>query len=145
PIDRRDRETRDVYVLALEGVRPDDLINGALGTTRTGPRYENVARLLSEALVFERAYALGAAAVPSHAGMLTSIVPPGHLTVRGTYVAEGQRTIAELLQRAGYYNSNISANAYFSEDRGLTQGFANHVILERSNTRGNDAEKIALA
>lgn len=145
PIDRRDRTTRDVYVFALEGVRPDDLVDGALGGLRGGPRYEHVGRLLGEALVFERAYALGAEAVPSHAAMLTSVIPPGHLTVRGTYVAEGQRTLAELLQRAGYTNSNISSNAYFSEDRGLTQGFANHVILERSNTRGNDAEKVSLA
>ncbi|HVI03371.1 MAG TPA: sulfatase-like hydrolase/transferase [Enhygromyxa sp.] len=145
PIDRRDRKTRDVYVLALEGVRPDDLLDGAFGQLRGGPRYEHVERFLSDALLFERAYALGAAAVPSHAGMLTSVIPLAHLTVRGTYVAEGQRTLAELLDRAGYYNSNISANSYFTEDRGLTQGFANHVILERSNTRGNDAEKVTLA
>lgn len=145
PIDRRDRETRDVYVLALEGVRPDDLLDGAFGRLRGGPRYENVERFLSEALLFERAYALGAAAVPSHAGMVTSVIPPAHLTVRGTFVAEGQRTLAELLHRAGYYSSNISANSYFNAERGLTQGFANHMILERSNTRGNDAEKIIRA
>ncbi|HLT39125.1 MAG TPA: sulfatase, partial [Enhygromyxa sp.] len=145
PIDRRDRTTRDVYVLALEGVRPDDLLDGAFGLSRTGPRYPNVERFLGEALLFERAYALGAAAVPSHAGMLTSVIPPAHLTVRGTYVAEGQRTLAELLDRAGYYNSSISADSYFTDDRGLTQGFANKLLLERSNTRGNDAEKVVQA
>ncbi len=145
PIDRRDRTTRDVYVLALEGVRPDDLFDGALGLVRGGPRYTNVERFLADALTFDRAYALGAAAVPSHAGLLTSVVPPAHLTVRGTFVAEGQRTLAELLDRAGYYSSNVTANAYFSNERGLTQGFANHVMLERSNTRGNDAQKVAQA
>jgi arylsulfatase A-like enzyme len=145
PIDRRARTTRNVYILALEGVRPDDLLDGAAGLLRGGPEYKNVARFLDESLMFERAYALGAAAVPSHAGMLTSVIPPVHLTVRGTFVAEGQRTLAELLDRAGYYNSSISANADFTEDRGLTQGFANHVILERSNTRGNDAEKVTIA
>ena len=142
PIDRRDRSPRNVYVLALEGVRPDDLYDGAAGLLRGGPRYEHVERFLADALRFERAYALGAAAIPSHAGMLTSVIPPGHLTVRGTFVAEGQRTLAEQLDRAGYYNSNISADAYFTPDRGLTQGFAHHVILQRSNTRGNDAEKV---
>src|SRR5690606_1049361 len=123
PIDHRDRTSRDVYMFALEGVRPDDLMLGALGAIRSGPRYDNVARFLADSLVFERAYALGAAAVPSHAAVLMSTVPPVHLTVRGTYVAEGQRSLAEQLHRAGYYNSNISANSYFSEDRGLTQGF----------------------
>lgn len=145
PIDRRDRRTRDLYVLALEGVRPDDLLDGAFARQRAGPRYEHVERFLADALLFERAYALGAAAVPSLAGTLTSVIPSAHLTVRGTYVAEGQRTIAELLARAGYYNSSVSADPYFSDERGLTQGFANKLILERSNTRGNDAQKVVQA
>ena len=144
PVDRRDRTLRDVYILALEGVRPDDLIDGALGAFSKGPRYETFERFLAESLVFERAYALGPAAVPSHASMLTSVVPLGHLTARGTYVAEGQTTLAEALDRAGYFNSNISANASFEPTRGLTQGFADHVVLERSNTRGNDAQKVVL-
>jgi hypothetical protein len=145
PIDRRDRGPRDLYVLALEGVRPDDLYDGAAGLIRGGPRFEHIEAFLADALSFERAYALGAAAVPSHAGMLTSVIPLGHLTVRGTYVAQGQRTLAEQLDRAGYFNSNISANAYFTSERGLTQGFAHHVILERSTTRGNDAQKVVQA
>ncbi|WP_106394635.1 sulfatase [Enhygromyxa salina] len=145
PVDRRDRSPRDVYVLALEGVRPDDLFDGALGAIPKSPSYPSVARFLADALVFERAYALGAAAVPSHAGLLTSVVPPGHLTVRGTFVAEGQSTLAEILDRAGYFNSGVSANSYISNERGLTQGFADHKILVRSNTRGNDAQKVVLA
>jgi hypothetical protein len=144
PVDRRDRQTRDVYVLALEGVRPDDLIDGAFGAFAHGPRYPNFERFLAEALVFDRAYALGPSAVPTHASLLTSVVPSGHLTVRGTYVAEGQTSLAEALDRAGYFNSNISANGSFTPERGLTQGFADHVILERSNTRGNDAQKVVL-
>jgi arylsulfatase A-like enzyme len=144
PVDRRDRQTRDVYVLALEGVRPDDLVDGAFGAFAHGPRYPNFERFLAEALVFDRAYALGPSAVPTHASLLTSVVPSGHLTVRGTYVAEGQTSLAEALDRAGYFNSNISANGSFTPDRGLTQGFADHVILERSNTRGNDAQKVVL-
>ncbi|KIG13476.1 Choline-sulfatase [Enhygromyxa salina] len=144
PVDRRDRTPRDVYVLALEGVRPDDLLDGALGVLPKSPGYPAVARFLADALVFERAYTLGAAAVPAHAGLLTSVVPPGHLTVRGTFVAEGQSTLAEVLDRAGYFTSSVSANAYFSNERGLTQGFADDQILVRSNTRGNDAQKVVL-
>lgn len=141
PRDRRDRRVRDVYIFALEGVRPDDLLEKR---TR-GPELENVERFVADALVFDRAYSLGAAAVPSHAGWLSSVVPPGHLTVRGTFVAEGQTMLAEILDRAGYYASNVSANSDFNQERGLTQGFANHEILRRSNTRGNDAQKIVLA
>lgn len=144
PVDRRDRTPRDVYVLALEGVRPDDLFDGALGALPKSPGYPAIARFLDDALVFDRAYTLGAAAVPGHAGLLTSVVPPGHLTVRGTFVAEGQSTLAEVLDRAGYFTSCVSANAYFSNERGLTQGFADDEILERSNTRGNDGQKVVL-
>lgn len=140
PVDRRDRKTRDVYVVALEGARPDDLFE----PSRRGPSYPNVERLLDGALIFDRAYTLGAAAVPSHAGMLSSVVPPGHLTVRGTFVAEGQTLLPEVLDRAGYFTSNIASNSDFNEERGLTQGFGNHEILWRSNTRGNDAEKVIL-
>jgi hypothetical protein len=145
PIDRRDRSPRDVYILALEAVRPDDLLDGAFGRQRGGPRFQHVERFLQDALMFERAYALGASAVPSLAGMLTSVIPPAHLTVRGTYVAQGQRTLAEVLARAGYYSSSVSADGYFNDERGLTQGFANSQILERSNTRGNDAQKVVAA
>jgi len=141
PVDHRDRRPRNVYILALEGVRPDDLFEAR----RRGPRFENVEAFVESALVFEQAYALGAAAVPSHAGALSSVVPAGHLTVRGTFVAEGQVMLAEVFDRAGYFTSNVSANSYFNEERGLTQGFADHEVLRRSNTRGNDAQKVVRA
>jgi hypothetical protein len=73
------------------------------------------------------------------------MVPPAHLTVLGSFVAESQTMLPELLARAGYFNSSIAANADFDEARGLTQGFADHRILEHSNTRGNDASKIVAA
>lgn len=141
PLDRRDRQVRDVYVLALEGARPDDLFE----PQRRGPSLPNIERFVEDALVFDRAYALGPAAVPSHAGVLSSMVPPAHLTVLGSFVAESQTMLPELLARAGYFNSNVSANSDFDDRRGLTQGFADHQILEHSNTRGNDANKIVLA
>jgi arylsulfatase A-like enzyme len=141
PLDRRDRQVRDVYVLALEGARPDDLFE----PQRRGPTLPNIERFVEDALVFERAYALGPAAVPSHAGLLSSMVPPAHLTVLGSFVAESQTMLPELLARAGYFNSNVSANSDFDDQRGLTQGFADHRILEHSNTRGNDANKIVRA
>jgi arylsulfatase A-like enzyme len=138
PLDRRDRQVRDVYVLALEGARPDDLLE----PQRRGPALPNIERFAEHALVFERAYALGPAAVPSHASLLSSMVPPAHLTVLGSFVAESQTMLPELLARAGYFNSNVSANSDFDDQRGLTQGFADHRVLEHSNTRGNDANKI---
>lgn len=135
PMDRRRRAPRDLYVIAVEGVRYDEL-----ATSRPSDvALPSLQRMRRESLVFERAYALGAAAVPSHAGWLTSDVPPSHLTSRGTFVAEGRSLIAEVLDRAGYFNSGVSANADVNADRGLTQGLGDHQVLHRGPTKANTA------
>jgi arylsulfatase A-like enzyme len=138
PVDRRHRVPRDLYVFALEGVRPDDLFQ----QHRHGPKLEVMQEFKRESLVFDRAYAVGAAAIPSHAGALTSVVPPGHLTIRGTYIAEARTLLPEALDRAGYFNVVISANSDFSRERGFHQGFADPRILQGTSTGGNDAEDV---
>lgn len=135
PMDRRGRAPRDLYVVAIEGGRYDDLVEDR---DRDAP-LPNLDRLIAESLVFERAYALGAAAVPSHAGWLTSEVPPSHLTVRGTFVAEGRTLLAEVLDRAGYFSVAITANADVNAERGLTQGIGDHQVLHRGPTKANTA------
>lgn len=134
-IDRRTRALRDLYVFAVEGARPDDL----MATDRL-PALPNVARMASESLVFDRAYALGAAAVPSHASMLSSVVPPAHLTVRGTFVAQGQTMLPEVLERAGYFTMGLTANTDVNEERGLTQGIEDHRVFLRSPTQAHNAQ-----
>jgi hypothetical protein len=134
-IDRRARELRDLYVLAIEGARPDDLLD-----SNRRPDLPNVHRLAAGSLVFDRAYALGAAAVPSHAGLLSSEVPPVHLTVRGTFVAQGQTMLPEVLARAGYFTIGLSANSDVNEERGLTQGIEDHKVFVRSPTQAHNAE-----
>jgi hypothetical protein len=136
-IDRRAREPRNLYVLALEGARPDELLDPL-----KRPTLDTIAKFASEAMVFDRAYALGAAAVPSHAGLLSSVVPPVHLTVRGTYVAEGQTLLPEVLERVGYFTIGASANTDVREDRGLVQGIDDHRIIKKSPTQRNNANGI---
>lgn len=130
PVDRRARSLRDVYVFAVEGARAD------LCTPGFVPRLPAIERFFAESMVFERAYALGAAAVPSHAGWMSSVVPPTHLTVRGTYVAGNQILLAEALDRAGYRSVGISANGDVNDSRGLTAGFGafRHVLRTPSQT-----------
>jgi hypothetical protein len=133
-VDRRERTPRSVYVLAVEGARPDDLL-----APDRRPDLANVRRLAASAVVFERAYALGAAAVPSHAALLSSVVPPVHLTVRGTFVAEGQTLLPELFERAGWFTMGVSANPDLAGDRGLTQGVDDQRVLKRSPTQTDSA------
>lgn len=118
PRDTRRRKPRDVVVLAVEGARTDELLEPG-----RRPSLDRIESFLRESLVFERAYAVGAAAVPSHAAWLSSVVPPVHLTVRGTFVADGQVLLPETLARGGYFRAAVSANDFVNADRGLLQGF----------------------
>lgn len=141
PVDRRERRPRDLYVFVVEGARPDDL----LGVLLRGPRFPAVERMAGEALVFERAYAVSPWAVPTHAALLSSVPPPAHATVRGTFVADGQVLLPELLDRAGYYGLATAANADFGGERGLSQGFDATEILTRGAGAGNDARAVVRA
>lgn len=116
PFDRRERKARDVVVLAIEGARADEVELGGR------PPLPEIEALLNESLVFERAYSTSPAAIPSHAAWLSSVPPPKHLTVRGTFVADGQALLPELLERLGYYRAYIGSNTDISVDRGLAQG-----------------------
>ncbi|MBL4688115.1 MAG: sulfatase [Nannocystaceae bacterium] len=118
PRDTRRRTPRDIVIIAIEGARADALLEPG-----RRPALERIEALVRESLVFERAYAVGAAAVPSHAAWLSSVVPPVHLTVRGTFVADGQVLLPETLARGGYYRAAVSANDYLNTERGLLQGF----------------------
>lgn len=141
PVDRRQRKPRDLVVLAVEGARPDDLLAAQLG----GPRFPAIERLTAEGLVFERAYAVSPWAVPSHAALLSSVPPPGHATIRGTYVADAQVLLPELLDRAGYFGVALAANADFNADRGLTQGLDHAKYMSRGTGSGNDARAVVRA
>lgn len=118
PLDQRPRAPRDIVVLAIEGARADAFFDPG-----RRPSLEAIEALRRESMVFERAYAMGSAAVPSHAAWLSSVAPPVHLTVRGTFVADGQVMLPEVLARAGYLRALVTANPYVGEERGLAQGF----------------------
>ncbi|WP_434415409.1 sulfatase-like hydrolase/transferase [Nannocystis pusilla] len=141
PVDRRERKPRDLIVLAVEGARADDLLGVLLG----GPRFPAVERLAAESLVFERAYAVSPWAVPTHAALLSSVPPPGHATVRGTFVADGQVLLPELLDRAGYYGVAVAANADFNAERGLIQGLDHVRNMTQGTGSGKDARSVVRA
>ncbi|MEM9459435.1 MAG: sulfatase-like hydrolase/transferase [Myxococcota bacterium] len=125
PLDQRPRALRDLVILAVEGARADALFEPGLR-----PTLDAIDQVRRESIVFERAYAVGSAAVPSHAGWLSSVTPPVHLTSRGTFVADGQVMLPETLNRAGYRRALVSANSYVNEERGLLQGFDLHRVLQ---------------
>ena len=141
PVDHRRRVQRDLYVIAVEGARPDDL----LGVLLRGPRFTEVEAFTQSALVFDRAYASAPWAVPSHSALLSALAPPVHATVRGTFVAAGQELLPELLDRAGYDGLVVAANPDLGGERGLTQGFDQAFSLSRGTGDGNDAQAVIKA
>lgn len=134
PLDQRPRAPRDIIVLGIEGARADAFFDPG-----RRPTLEAIDAFRRESIVFERAYALGPAAVPTHAGWLSSVAPPVHLTVRGTFVADGQVLLPEALSRAGYLRALVSSNSSVEDERGLTQGFDLRDVLPA------DAEEDAAA
>lgn len=141
PVDHRRRVQRDLYVIAVEGARPDDL----LGVLLRGPRFSEVEAFTQSALVFDRAYASAPWAVPSHSALLSAMAPPVHATVRGTFVAAGQELLPELLDRAGFHGLVVAANPDLGGERGLTQGFDQALSLSRGTGDGNDAQAVIKA
>lgn len=139
-LDERNREPRTIIVLAIEGARMRDLVASKRPDGLRSPQLANIERFLDESVVFEDAVSLGAEAVPSHAGLLSSIVPPVHLTSRGTFVAQGQVLLAEVLDRAGYFCTLITANADVNAERGLAQGFGDVELVKRAPSRRNGAD-----
>lgn len=123
PVDRRARSPRDLFILSVEGMRQDALKVGRR------PSLPNIDAFLSDALVFERAYAASPGAIPTHAAWLTSVAPPRHLTVRGTFVADNQVLLPEALERGGYVRVQSTANADVNAARGLMQGIDAHGVL----------------
>ncbi len=123
PVDRRARSPRDLFVLTVEGMRADALEVGRR------PSLPNLEAFAAASLVFERAYAPSPAAVPSHAAWLTSVAPPRHLTVRGTFVADNHVLLPEALERGGYVRVQASANTDINEARGLLQGVDAYAVL----------------
>jgi len=141
PVDRRRRALRELVVLGVEGARADDLLGGSSGS----PHYPAVERLLGEALVFERAYSIAPWAISGHAGWLSSVIPPVHKTVKGTYVADTQTLLTEVLDRAGYSTLGVTADLDFSSERGLSQGFDEVIPLARGSSQRNDANAVVAA
>lgn len=138
PVDRRKRVPRDIVIFAVEGFRGDELAPERLASGE----FPALSQFRKEALSFGVAYAPGAAAVPSHAALQSSVVPAAHLTGTGTFVAQSWTVLAEVLERAGYSTQLVTANPYVSQARGLVQGMGDVKTLTSGPVRANTATHV---
>lgn len=121
----------DILLISVDTLRADHL--GCYGYGLRTPSFD---RLAAEGVVFDAAMSPVPLTLPSHASMLTGLIPPRHgVRANGDFrLAERFETLAELLQRNGYQTGAFIGGAPLDRSGGLAQGFDHYDdhIVERS-------------
>ncbi len=120
----------NVILVSIDSLRADHL--GCYGYEReTSPHIDRIA---ANAAVFRNAVSQSAWTLPSHASMLTGLLPSEHGLVfydneglggkkEFGVLDEGVTTLAEILKRRGYACLSYNGGAWIDPDFGLGQGF----------------------
>lgn len=127
------RGSPNIVVIVLDTVRADHTsIYGY--ERRTTPGLEAFVRRYPSATIYPNAFAPSNWTAPSHASLLTGLMPSAHHVHSGTAGAilrstvasatlRADRTLAEALRRRGYRTAAIVANAFLLRIGGLQRGF----------------------
>ncbi|HEX9730619.1 MAG TPA: sulfatase [Thermoanaerobaculia bacterium] len=113
----------------------DNLLLVVLDTTRADrlsaygyppPTSPALAALAARGTLFTRAYAHVPSTLPSHASLFTGLLPPAHgVRANGRFrLAAAHRTLAEILQDAGFDTAAFAGALPIDARFGLDQGFA---------------------
>ncbi len=127
--DRRPRPV-PVVLISIDTLRMDHL--GCYGYERpTSPRLD--ATLCRDGVVFEQAIAHAPSTLPSHASMLTGLLPVHHGASFGRKRALPPEvvTLAERLAAHGYRTGSVNNGAQLNPSWGLAQGFELYRALSR--------------
>jgi arylsulfatase A-like enzyme/thioredoxin-like negative regulator of GroEL len=109
----------NVLVVTIDTLRADRV--GAFGGARPTPTLD---RLAAGGLRFTRAYAHAPMTLPSHASILTGLIPPRHgVHVNGSELDTSVPTLAELLGRSGYRTGAFVGSFVLDARFGLSRGF----------------------
>jgi arylsulfatase A-like enzyme len=126
--------TPHIVLISIDTLRPDHL--GAYGYQRpTSPYLDALAR---QSVVFTRAFSTANWTLPAHATMFTGLPPHLHGAGHGAIsdpLGEGPRTLAELLNEAGYRTVAFTAGGIMSRREGLARGFEIWHEATRENLR----------
>lgn len=110
----------NVVLISIDTLRADHL--GAYGYER--PTSPNLDRLAAEGVLFENAVAPSPWTLPSHASMLTGLVPARHGVLDADRVLPGSiPTLAETLREAGVRTAAFVNVTYLGPRNGLSRGF----------------------
>lgn len=130
----------NVLLVTMETTRADHL--GAYGYRRdTSPNFD---RLAAEGALFENALTVSPRTNPSVASLMTSLYPHEH-GVRSllTPLDPGNRTLAEIMQDAGYRTGAIQTHHFMKSASGLAQGFDTYEDSFVGERRADTAARLA--
>ncbi len=111
----------NILLITLDTTRADHL--GCYGSeTALTP---NLDRLAAQGVLYEHAYTAVPITLPSHATMLTGLLPPEHgLRINGTSrLPDSVPTLTEILQKEGYRTGAFVSSLVLDERFGLSRGF----------------------
>jgi len=117
----------NVILISIDTLRPDHL--GCYGYDRpTSPRVD---QLRADGILFRQAIAHAPSTLPSHASILTSLVPQHHGAsfASRTGLPGEALTLAEVLSAAGYATRSWNGGGQVSAEFGLDQGFDHYASL----------------
>jgi arylsulfatase A-like enzyme/Tfp pilus assembly protein PilF len=114
----------NVVVVTLDTLRADRL--GCYGFA--GVETPNIDAVARDGIVFEQATATAPMTLPSHASILTGLIPPNHgVRDNGGFFLEPDRTtLAERLKEAGYATGAFVGAWVLDRRWGLAQGFEHY-------------------
>ena len=110
----------DILLVTIDTLRRDHL--GVYGYPReTSPFIDHLAK---EGVMFRRVITPIALTAGSHASILTSLHPLTHRCIKNGSPLPGKvQTIAEVLQKSGYYTIGTVGVNFLSKQNGFSQGF----------------------
>lgn len=123
----------NIVVVVLDTVRRDATDLSPTGVSPT----PNLDQLGSQGTVFSNAWATGPWTVPSHASMLTGLLPSSHgCTGYDTFLGSEQRTVAEYLSESGYETVAFFSNPWLTDRMtGMLRGFTERYVEAGNDTR----------
>ncbi len=137
----RPRAGQNLLVITIDTLRADRV--GAYGHREA--RTPHLDGLASEGVVFEEAIAQVPVTLPSHASLLTGLVPPTHGVRDNTYfrLDPEAQTLAEILRAQGYETAAFVSAFVLDSSFGLDQGFDvyDDDVAGRAETAGTIAER----
>lgn len=124
---RTEPEARHVLLVVFDTLRADRM--SVYGYDRETTPFLKQSE--NQMLKFTRAKAAAPWTIPSHASMFTGLLPSQHRAQWGWIRLDPEfTTLAEILQEKGFHTVSIGANPFLVKNFGLTQGFAENMVID---------------